>query len=192
MKKSIRGTETEQNLLKSFAGESQARGRYTMFSEVAKREGYQQIAAVFLETANQELAHAERFFKFMEGGMVTITADYPAGRIGVTTENLLEAAEGEKLEWSSLYPTFEKVAAEEGFKEIATAFRMISRVEDFHESRYRTLLKRLEDGTIFRREEPIVWQCRNCGFVYEGMVPPERCPACQHPRDYFEPMAFNY
>lgn len=192
MKKSIHGTETEQNLLKAFAGESQARGRYTMFAEVAKREGYQQIAGVFLETANQELAHAERFFKFLEGGMVTITADYPAGRVGVTTENLLEAAEGEKLEWSSLYPTFETIAREEGFPEIAGAFKMISKVEDFHESRYRTLLKRLEEGTIFRRDEPIVWQCRNCGFVYEGLVPPEHCPACQHPRDYFEPMAFNY
>lgn len=192
MKKSIKGTVTEQNLLKAFAGESQARNRYTFFAEVAKNEGYEQISGVFLETADQERAHAKRFFDFLEGGMVFITADYPAGRIGTTTENLLEAAEGEKLEWSSLYPDFARIAQDEGFNEVATAFKMIIKVEDFHEWRYRTLLKRLEEGTLFRREEPIIWQCRNCGFVFDGRKPPEHCPACLHPRAYFEPKPDNY
>lgn len=162
--KSIQGTKTEQNLLKAFAGESQARNRYTLFAQKAKEEGYEQIMGIFAETAEQELAHATRFFKFMQGGMVSITAEYPAGRIGNTAENLLEAAEGEKLEWSALYNDFESVAIDEGFKDVATAFKMISEVEAFHEWRYRKLLERLENGSIFKREAPIRWQCRNCGY----------------------------
>ena len=190
--KSIQGTKTEQNLLKAFAGESQARNRYTLFAQKAKEEGYEQIMGIFAETAEQELAHATRFFKFMQGGMVSITAEYPAGRIGNTAENLLEAAEGEKLEWSALYNDFESVAIDEGFKDVATAFKMISEVEAFHEWRYRKLLERLENGSIFKREAPIRWQCRNCGFVFEGKKAPVNCPACAHPQAYFEPMKQNY
>lgn len=191
--KSIKGSQTEQNLLKAFAGESQARNRYSLFAEVAQMEGYQQISSVFLETAEQEREHAKRFFDFMTGGeMLTITADYPAGRIGTTKENLLEAAEGEKLEWSSLYSDFAGVALEEGFKDVSIAFKMIAKVEEFHEWRYRKLLSRLEDGTVFKREEPIKWQCRNCGFVFEGKEPPAKCPACLHPQAYFEPKRDNY
>ena len=190
--KSIQGTKTEQNLLKAFAGESQARNRYTLFAQKAKEEGYEQIMGIFAETAEQELAHATRFFKFMQGGMVSITAEYPAGRIGNTAENLLEAAEGEKLEWSALYNDFESVAIDEGFKDVATAFKMISEVEAFHEWRYRKLLERLENGSIFKREAPIRWQCRNCGYIYEGSVALARCPACLEPRSFFEPARDNY
>ena len=192
MEKSIKGTKTEQNLLKSFAGESQARSRYTFFASVAKKEGYEQIAGVFMETAEQEKEHAKRFFKFLEGGMVEITASYPAGMIGTTHENLLEAANGENEEWADLYPEFAKVADEEGFKAIATAFRMIAKVEAEHEARYRKLLGRLIDGSIFEREEEIEWQCRNCGYVHTGKKAPETCPACQHPKSYFEPKKENY
>lgn len=190
--KNIHGTITEQNLLKAFAGESQARNRYNLFAEVAKKEGYEQIMGIFAETAEQEYAHATRFFKFLDGGMVTITAEYPAGRIGCTTENLLEAAEGEKLEWSALYNDFEQTAIDEGFKDIATAFRRIAEVEAFHEWRYRKMLERLENGTVFVRENPILWQCRNCGFIYEGEKPPKQCPACLFPIAYFEPKRENY
>lgn len=191
--KTIQGSKTEQNLLKAFAGESQARNRYTLFAEVAKREGYEQIMSIFAETAEQELAHATRFFKLMTGGgMVGITAEYPAGRIGTTTENLLEAAEGERLEWSELYNNFEQTALDEGFKDAAAAFKMISEVESFHEWRYRKLLERLEQGSIFRRDAPIRWQCRNCGYIYEGEVAPARCPACLEPRSFFEPARNNY
>lgn len=191
--KTIQGSKTEQNLLKAFAGESQARNRYTLFAEVAKREGYEQIMGIFAETAEQELAHATRFFKLMTGGgMVGITAEYPAGRIGTTTENLLEAAEGERLEWSELYNNFEQTALDEGFKDAAAAFKMISEVESFHEWRYRKLLERLEQGSIFCRDAPIRWQCRNCGYIYEGEVAPARCPACLEPRSFFEPARNNY
>ena len=190
--KSIQGTKTEQNLLKAFAGESQARNRYTLFAQKAKEEGYEQIMGIFAETAEQELAHATRFFKFMQGGMVSITAEYPAGRIGNTAENLLEAAEGEKLEWSALYNDFESVAIDEGFKDVATAFKMISEVEAFHEWRYRKLLERLENGSIFKREAPIRWQCRNCGFIMEAMEAPKVCPACLHPQAYFEVKKNNW
>ena len=187
------GTQTEKNLQEAFAGESQARNRYTLFAEVAKREGYEQIMGIFAETAEQELAHATRFFKLMTGGgMVGITAEYPAGRIGTTTENLLEAAEGERLEWSELYNNFEQTALDEGFKDAAAAFKMISEVESFHEWRYRKLLERLEQGSIFRRDAPIRWQCRNCGYIYEGEVAPARCPACLEPRSFFEPARNNY
>lgn len=190
--KSIKGTRTEQNLLKAFAGESQARNRYTYFASVAKKEGYEQIAAVFTETAEQEKEHAKRFFKFLEGGMVEITASYPAGKIGTTQENLLAAAEGENEEWSQLYPDFAQVAEEEGFDEIATAFRMIATVETEHERRYLKLLSRLSDGDFFERDGKIWWQCRNCGYVVEAKKAPELCPACKHPQAYFEPKRENY
>lgn len=192
MEKSIKGTRTEQNLLKSFAGESQARNRYTFFANKAKKEGYEQIAAVFAETADQEKEHAERFFKFLEGGMVEITACYPAGVIGSTMENLAAAAAGENEEWSDLYPKFAKIAEEEGFKAVAIAFRMIAMVEAQHEARYLKLLANLEAGKVFEKDETILWQCRNCGFVTEGKKAMHKCPACEHPQAYFEPMKQNY
>ena len=189
----IKNSLTEQNLLKAFAGESQARNRYTFFALTAKKEGYEQVAAVFAETAEQELAHARRFFDFLtEGGMTLISAEYPAGRIGSTAENLLEAAEGERLEWSDLYNNFSNTALDEGFKDVATAFRMIARVEEFHEWRYRRLLSRFEEHEVFRRNTPIRWQCRNCGYVHEGLNPPDKCPACLYPKAYFEPQRDNY
>ncbi len=190
--KSIKGTRTEENLLKSFAGESQARSRYTFFASVAKKEGYEQIAGVFMETAEQEKEHAKRFFKFLEGGEVTITAAYPAGKIGTTQENLLAAAMGEKEEWDVMYPEFAKVADEEGFPEIAVAFRMIATVEAEHEKRYLKLLSRLTDGDYFMRDGEIWWQCRNCGYVCKAKEAPKICPACQHPQAFFEPKKENY
>lgn len=191
-KKSIKGTKTEQNLLKAFAGESQARTRYTFFASVAKKEGYEQIAGVFIETAEQEKEHAKRFFKFLEGGMLEITASFPAGIIGTTPQNLLAAAEGENEEWDILYKEFEEVAREEGFNDVATAFKMIATVEKEHERRYRQLLQNLLDGTVFKKDEPIKWQCRNCGYVHEGTSAPNTCPACVHPQAFFEPMKQNY
>ncbi|MGL4412013.1 MAG: rubrerythrin [Bacteroidales bacterium] len=187
MTKSVKGTKTEQNLLKAFAGESQARNRYTFFAKKAKEEGYEYIAALFLETAEQEHEHAKRFFSFLEGGMVEITATYPAGMVGTTAENLLAAAEGEHEEWDLLYPAFAEVAKEEGFPAIATCFKMISKVEAEHEERYRAILEQIEAGTIFEREEEILWQCRKCGYVHEGEKPLKNCPACLHPQSYFEP-----
>ena len=192
MEKSIKGTRTEQNLLKSFAGESQARSRYTFFASVAKKEGYEQIAGVFMETAEQEKEHAKRFFKFLEGGMVEITASYPAGKIGTTAENLAAAADGENEEWVDLYPEFANIAEEEGFKEIAVAFRMIAKVEAEHERRYRKLLANVVEGKVFEKDEPILWQCRNCGYVHEGKTAPGKCPACAHPQAYFDPMSQKY
>ncbi len=192
MGKSVKGTKTEQNLLKSFAGESQARNRYTFFASVAKKEGFEQIAGVFLETAEQEKEHAKRFFKFLEGGMVEITASYPAGRIGTTMENLSEAAAGENEEWSELYPTFAEIAQQEGFPVIAAVWRKIAEVEAEHERRYRALLARVEEGKVFEREEEITWQCRNCGYLADGTQAPDTCPACAHPQAYFEPMKTNY
>ncbi|KIO43589.1 MULTISPECIES: rubrerythrin [Sanguibacteroides] len=189
---SIKGTKTEQNLLKSFAGESQARNRYTFFASVAKKEGFEQIAAVFTETAEQEKEHAKRFFKFLEGGMLEITASYPAGKIGTTAENLKAAAEGENEEWAELYPEFAKVAEEEGFNAIAAVFRNIAAVEAEHETRYRKLLERVEAGKVFEREEEILWQCRNCGYVHKGKTAPKACPACAHPQAYFEEKKNNY
>jgi rubrerythrin len=190
--KSIKGTKTEQNLLKAFAGESQARTRYTFFASQAKKEGYEQIAGVFLETAEQEKEHAKRFFKFLEGGMLEITATYPAGIIGTTAQNLLEAAEGELEEWDVLYREFAEVAKEEGFSKISTAFRMIARVEAEHEARYRKLLANIEADEVFNKDEEIEWQCRNCGFVHKGKNAPNVCPACEHPQSYFEPKKTNY
>ncbi len=189
---SIKGTKTEQNLLKSFAGESQARSRYTFFASVAKKEGYEQIAGVFMETAEQEKEHAKKFFKYLEGGMVEITASYPAGVIATTAENLAAAAAGENEEWAELYPEFAKIADEEGFPQIANTFRQIAKVEAEHEARYRTLLGRVEAGKVFEREEEIEWQCRNCGFVIKSKKAPMKCPACEHPQAYFEPKKNNY
>ena len=190
--KSIKGTRTEQNLLKAFAGESQARSRYVFFASKAKKEGYEQIAGNFLETAEQEKEHAKRFFKFLEGGEVTITASYPTGPIGTTQENLLAAAQGEREEWDVLYREFSQIAEEEGCPEIAAAFRMVSTVEAEHERRYLKLLSRLTDGDFFRRDGKIWWQCRNCGYVCEASEAPLLCPACQHPQAYFEPRKENY
>ncbi len=189
---SLKGTRTERNLLKAFAGESQARNRYTYFSSQAKKEGFEQIAAIFLETAEQEKEHAKRFFKFLEGGSVEITASYPAGVIGDTAANLEAAANGEKEEWSELYPEFAKVADKEGFAEIADAFRKIATVEAYHEKRYRKLFARVADGEVFLRKDEITWQCRNCGFVYVGKKAPDACPACLHPQAYFEPIKENF
>ncbi len=192
MEKSLKGTKTEQNLLKAFAGESQARTRYTFFASVAKKEGYEQISGLFMETAEQEKEHAKRFFKFLEGGDLEITATYPAGKIGTTQENLLAAAQGENEEWDVLYPAFAAVADEEGFPAVAAAFRNIAKVEAEHERRYLKLLSRLTDGDFFHRDGKIWWQCRNCGFIVEAENAPKACPACLHPQSYFEPMKQNY
>ncbi|MDD3665467.1 MAG: rubrerythrin family protein [Bacteroidales bacterium] len=191
-KKSLKGTRTEQNLLKSFAGESQARNRYTFFAKKAREEGYEQIAALFEETARQEETHAKQFFKFLEGGMVEITASYPAGMIGNTAENLLAAAEGENEEWSDLYPEFARIAEEEGFKQIAVKFKAIAKVEAEHEKRYRKLLANIENGEVFKKKKKVRWVCRKCGFVHESENAPQKCPACDHPQAYFEEMAENY
>ena len=188
----LKGTQTEKNLLTAFAGESQARTRYTFFASVAKKEGFEQISAIFMETAEQEKEHAKRFFKFLEGGDLEITATYPAGKIGTTAENLLAAAMGENEEWSEAYPHMAEVAQQEGFPTIAVAFREIAKVEAMHEERYRTLLGRVEAGQVFERDEEIQWQCRNCGYVYTGKAAPKTCPACLHPQAYFEPKKWNF
>ncbi len=190
--KSIKGTKTEQNLLKAFAGESQARMRYDYFAKQAKKEGLEQIAAIFDETALNEREHAKRFFKFLEGGMVEITASYPAGVIGDTMENLKAAAAGEHEEWTELYPMFADIAEEEGFKAVAVAFRMISEAEKAHETRYNTLHRNLDEGKVFERDGKIVWKCRNCGYLHEGASAPKTCPACLHPQSYFEIKETNY
>jgi len=190
--KSIKGTRTEQNLLKAFAGESQARMRYNYFASQAKKEGLEQIAAIFEETALNEKEHAKRFFKFLEGGPVEITATYPAGIIGTTLENLKEAADGENEEWTVLYQDFGKIAEAEGFKEIALAFKMIATVEKAHENRYRTLYDNLESGKVFVKDGKMTWKCRNCGYIHEGEKAPEMCPACLHPQAYFEIKETNY
>ncbi len=190
---SIKGTATELNLLKSFAGESQARNRYTYFASVAKKEGYVQISALFEETANQEKEHAKVFFKYLEGGELSITASFPAGVIGTTAENLLAAAEGEYEEWAVIYYEAAKKADEEGFADIAESFRQISIAEKEHEDRYRRLLARLEAGNFFEREEATVWQCRNCGYITgSSETAPDLCPACKHPQAHFEPKRENY
>ena len=189
---SIKGTRTEQNLLKSFACESQARNRYTFFASVAKKEGYEQIAAIFIETAEQEKEHAKRFFKYLEGGMVEITASYPAGIIGTTAENLSASADGENEEWTLLYPEFAKTAEEEGFKDVAATFKSIAKVEDEHEKRYRKLLKNVTENKVFEKDEEVEWQCRNCGYVHKGKKALLNCPSCQHPQAYFEVKKSNY
>jgi rubrerythrin len=183
---SIKGTRSEQNLLKAFAGESQARNRYTDFASVAKKEGFEQISGLFIETADNEKEHAKVFFKYLEGGEVEITASYPAGKIGTTAENLLAAAEGEQMEWSVLYPDFAKIAEEEGFADVAESFREIAEVEAHHEIRYRKLLENVNGYKVFKKDGNIFWKCRNCGYVYEGAEAPEICPACKHPQAYFE------
>ena len=188
----LAGTKTEQNLLKAFAGESQARMRYDYFASQAKKEGLEQIAAIFTETALNEKEHAKRFFKFLKGNMVEITATYPAGKIGTTMENLKASADGENEEWTELYPEFAKVAEEEGFREVAAAFKMIAKVEAAHENRYRTLYNNLEEGKVFKRADKVIWKCRNCGFIHEGTVAPKMCPACLHPQSYFEIKESNY
>jgi rubrerythrin len=192
MEKSIKGTKTEQNLLKAFAGESQARNRYEFFASQAKKEGYEQIAAIFQETANQEKEHAKRFFKFLAGGMTEITASYPAGKIGTTKENLKAAAEGEHEEWNDLYPMFADIAREEGFPEIATAFKMIAKVETEHERRYLKLLQNISEDHVFMKQGKVWWKCLNCGYVYESEKALENCPACQHPKSFMQVREENY
>jgi len=190
--KSLKGTKTEHNLLASFAGESQARNRYSYFSSQAKKEGFEQISWIFADTADNEKEHAKRFFKFLEGGMVEITAAYPAGVIGTTAENLAEAADGENLEWTTLYPEFAKVADEEGFPEIAKVWREIAKAEVGHETRYRKLLANVKEGKVFKKDSPVKWRCRNCGYISEGKEAPDRCPACDHEQAHQELLAENY
>jgi len=190
---SVKGTETEKNLLKAFAGESQARNRYTMFAAGAKDEGYEQISAIFLETAEHERQHAKRFFKHLEGGVVEITAAYPAGSFeGTTAEHLAASAAGEHEEWAELYPAFADVAEKEGFKDIASTFRLVAKAETMHEGRYRKLLDNIEKGAVFERSEPVKWVCRKCGYVHEGKKALKVCPVCQHEQAYQEIFAENY
>lgn len=191
-KKSVKGTRTEKNLLASFAGESQARSRYTLFAEKAIEEGYEQIAAIFMETANQELSHAKQFFSLLEGGVAQVNAGYPAGIIGDTKTNLAEAAAGEREEWSDLYENFAKVAQEEGFPHIANLYKMISKVEMMHEQRYTRLLERMENQQVFENPEPVEWMCRKCGFTIEAKNAPKRCPVCGMDQGWFERKANNY
>ena len=188
----LKGSQTEKNLLAAFAGESQARTRYTFFASAAKREGYEQIAAIFLETAGNEKEHAELFFKHLQGGVVEITASYPAGVIGSTAENLKEAADGEKLEWGTLYPDFAEVAEKEGFKAVTRTFLGIARVESAHEQRYRKLLANVKEDKVFKKDEAVQWKCRNCGFIYKGTKVPDKCPVCDHARSYFEVWCETY
>jgi rubrerythrin len=188
----LKGSKTEQNLLKAFAGESQARNRYTYFASAARKEGFEQIAAIFTETAENELEHAKVFFKHLEGGEAEITASYPAGRIGTTEENLLAAAEGEKMEWGTLYPGFAETAKKEGFSKVAESFKEISEVEQQHEKRYRKLLENVKKGTVFKKDKEVEWKCRNCGYVHRGKEAPKMCPACSHPQSYYELRVENY
>ena len=188
----LKGSQTEKNLLIAFAGESQARNRYTYFASQAKKEGYEQIAAIFEETANQEKGHAKREFKFLEGGEVEITAAYPAGVIGNTLENLKAAAGGEHYENTIMYPEFAKTAEKEGFPAVANVFKSIAIAEKRHEQRYVALAKNIADGVVFKRPKPARWVCRNCGYVHEGIEAPDSCPACAHPKAYFELEAVNY
>ena len=188
----FKGSQTERNLLTAFAGESQARNRYTYFASQARKEGYVQISAIFEETANQEKEHAKRFFKFLEGGEVEVSAGFPAGVIGSTLENLKAAAGGEHYEWTEMYPGFAKIAEEEGFKDVAAAFENISVAEKQHEKRYLDLAGNIEADRVFKREETVVWRCRNCGFLHEGKEAPNQCPACVHPQAHFELLGENY
>ena len=188
----MKGSRTEKNLLKAFAGESQARMRYDYFSKQAKKDGLVSSSEIFAETALNEKEHAKRFFKFLEGGMLEITAMYPAGKIGTTLENLKASAEGEHEEWTDLYPEFAKIAEEEGFKDVATCFRKIAEVEKAHEARYRKLYSNLDAGKVFEKDGVIVWKCLNCGYLHEGKKAPEKCPACLHPQEYFEVYTERY
>lgn len=188
----LKGSRTEKNLLASFAGESQARNRYTYFASVAKKAGYEQIAAIFLETADNEKEHAKRFFKLLQGGEVEITASYPAGVIGDTSQNLEASAAGENLEWRKLYKEAEKIAREEGFDKVADQFKEIAEVEEEHEKRYRKLLKNIKENVVFKKDKVVKWKCRNCGYVHEGKEAPDRCPACDHPQAHYELLCENY
>jgi rubrerythrin len=190
--KSVKGTQTEKNLMAAFAGESQARNRYSYFTSKAKDEGYIQIAQIFDETSNQEKEHAKRLFKLMEGGEITITGTFPAGPVGTTVENLLEAASGENYEWKEMYPGFAKVAREEGFDAIATVFEAIAVAEKQHAKRYEELRANIQQGKVFKREKPATWRCLNCGYLYEGTEAPKACPACAHPQSYFELLGENW
>ncbi|MFA4984517.1 MAG: ferritin family protein [Candidatus Omnitrophota bacterium] len=192
MSKTIRGTRTEKNLLAAFAGESQARNRYTYFASIAKKEGFQQISDIFIETAENEKEHAKVFFKFLEGGDVEITASYPAGQLQDTKANLEAAAAGENLEWTAIYSDFSKTAKDEGFPEIARAFEQVSKVEKFHEARYRKLISNIAAGEVFKKKAPVKWHCINCGYVIESAEAPRECPACKHPQSFYEVLAENY
>jgi len=191
----LKGAETEKNLLKAFAGESQARNRYTFFASVAKKEGYEQICGIFQETADNEKEHAKVFFNHLqssEGDLLEIDAKYPAGKIGNTKENLLASADGEKAEWSSVYPEFMNIAKQEGFKDIAESFKQIAEVEEKHEKRYRKLLENIKEGKVFKRDKTVKWKCRNCGYIHKGKSAPEICPACKHPRAFYELFVETY
>jgi len=192
MAKSLKGTRTEKNLLTAFAGESQARNRYTYFASRAKKDGLEQIASVFAETADQEKEHAKRLFKFLEGGEVEIQAAFPAGVIGTTAESLKAAAAGEHHEWAEMYPAFAGTARDEGFPEIAAVFAAIAVAEKQHERRYLALRENIEKGRVFKREKPVVWRCRNCGYLHEGPAAPPKCPACDHPQAHFEILGENW
>ena len=192
MANSIKGTKTEKNLLAAFAGESQARNRYTYFASAARKEGFEQIANIFAETAENEKEHAKVFFNYLEGGDVEILAAYPAGMIKDTKTNLEGAAKGENMEWTAIYANFAKIAAEEGFPEIARSFEQISKVEKFHESRYRKLIANIANGEVFKKKAVVKWHCANCDYVFEGTEPPKECPACKHPQSYYEVLAENY
>jgi len=189
---SLKGTKTEKNLLASFAGESQARNRYTYFASIARKEGFEQIANIFAETAENEKEHAKVFFKHLEGGDVEITAVYPAGAIKDTKTNLEAAARGENMEWTVLYQNFAKVAKDEGFPEVCRSFEQIAKVEKFHEARYLKLIRNLANGELFRKNNPVKWHCINCGYVIEGAEAPCECPACKHPQSFYEVLAENY
>ena len=188
----FKGSMTEKNLLAAFAGESQARNRYTYFSSAARKEGYEQIANIFIETAENEKEHAKVFFKHLQGGEVVITAGYPAGVIGKTKANLEAAAAGEKMEWTTLYADFAKIAKKEGFADVARSFEQIAKVEKFHESRYRKLIENVTKKEVFKKAKAVKWHCINCGYIFEGVKPLKLCPACQHPQSYYEVLAENY
>jgi rubrerythrin len=188
----LKGSKTEKNLLAAFAGESQARNRYTYFASAARKEGYEQISAIFLETAENEKEHAKLFFSLLKGGDVEIVAAYPAGTIGNTADNLKAAAAGENLEWTKLYQDFADVAQKEGFTEVYETFTNVAKVEKFHEARYLNLLKNVNEGKVFKKDSSVKWHCRNCGYVFEGKEVPDKCPVCKHPRAHFEVLAENY
>jgi rubrerythrin len=188
----FKGSQTEKNILAAFAGESQARNRYTYFASAARKEGYEQVAAIFLETADNEKEHAKLFFSLLKGGEAEIVAAYPAGTIGNAAANLKAAADGENLEWTTLYQNAADVAKKEGFPDVYETFSQIAKVEKFHEARYLDLLKAVKEGKVFKKDAPVKWHCRNCGYVFEGREVPEKCPACKHPRAYFEVLAENY
>ena len=192
MDKSIKGTKTEKNLLTAFAGESQARNRYTYFASAARKEGFEQISGIFTETAENEKEHAKVFFQYLEGGDAEIVAAYPAGMIKDTKSNLEAAAAGENMEWTTIYANFAKIAKDEGFPQVANSFKQIAEVEKFHESRYRKLINNMANGQVFKKKATIKWHCRNCGYVFEGTEAPRECPACKHPQAFYEVLAENY